>query len=91
MVSHGHIVVDGKRVTIPSFSVRSGNSIGIRKGSKDAALFGDLALRLKDYSPPRWLIFDEKNLEGKMKNAPTVDMKTGEPINLASVLDFYGR
>ena len=91
MVSHGHVTVNGKKVTIPSLGVRTGNVIGIRDGSKNKALFGDMALRLKDYTAPKWLILDEKKPEGKVKDMPVPDATAGDMGNLTSVLEFYGR
>ncbi|MBI3019859.1 MAG: 30S ribosomal protein S4 [Parcubacteria group bacterium] len=91
MVSHGHITVDGKKVTIPSFGVRPGNIIRIRDGSKNKTLFGDVAVRLKDYTAPTWLVLDEKKTEGKVKDMPVPDTAAGDIGNLTSVLEFYGR
>lgn len=91
MVSHGHIVVNDKKVTIPSFGVRLGDVVGIRKGSKDKALFGDMSLRLKDHTSPKWLLLDDKKTEGKIKDLPVPDAVTGDAANFTSVLEFYGR
>ena len=47
MTSHGHLTVNGKIVTIPSYQVKVGDVIGIREGSKKKALFSTLDERLK--------------------------------------------
>lgn len=91
MVSHGHVTVNDEKVTIPSLSVRAGDVISIRKGSKDKTIFGDLPERLKDYTAPKWLLLDEKKFEGTVKEMPTPGMATGDAGNLTSVLEFYGR
>ena len=89
MVSHGHIVVNGRKVTIPSAGVRPGDTVGVRKESKGKTLFADTALRLKEYTPPKWLTLDETGQEGTVKSPPTA--VGGEAVDLTSVLEFYGR
>lgn len=90
MVSHGHIVVDGKRVTIPSYRVSAPQLITIRAGSRAAALFRDLPEKFKEYNAPAWLSFDLERNEGKVLKEPKL---LGTPLHyeLAPVLEFYSR
>ena len=90
MVSHGHITVNGKKITIPSRPMRPGDVVGIRSGSANKTFFNDLAERLKEHAPPSWLSVDEKR-EGNVLKEPSPDSTSGEAMNLASVLEFYGR
>src|SRR6185436_9532268 len=55
MVSHGHFVVNGKKLTVPSYQVRPGDVISVREGSRKSPLFQDLGKKLKNYSAPAWL------------------------------------
>ena len=48
LVGHGHVAVNGRRVDIPSYLVRIGDIISIRKESKDHPAFKDLAERVKN-------------------------------------------
>ncbi len=88
MVSHGHFVVNGTRVTIPSYELKSGDMIRIREGSKGSKLFDNLVERLKDYNAPAWITFDVASLEGKVLDKPK---NTESFIDLNSVLEFYSR
>ncbi len=88
MVSHGHFMVNGTRVTIPSYELKSGDVIKIREGSKTSKLFTDLPTRLKDYSSPAWMNFDTGALEGKILDKPK---NTESFIDLNAVLEFYSR
>ncbi len=88
MVSHGHFIVNGQRVTIPSYELKSGDIIKIREGSKTKKIFDNLAERTKDYNPPKWLNFDVGNMEGKILDKPK---NTESFIDLNSVLEFYSR
>jgi small subunit ribosomal protein S4 len=88
MVSHGHFIVNDKRVTIPSYEVKKGDVIKIREGSKVSKLFTDLETRLKDYTNPAWVSFDAKKLEGHVLDKPK---NTETFLDLNAVLEFYSR
>ena len=88
MVSHGHFIVNDKRVTIPSYETRIGDIVKIREGSKAKKIFSDVAVKLKDYSAPQWLSFDIGSLQGKVSGVPK---NTEGFIDLNSVLEFYSR
>lgn len=90
MVSHGHIVIGGRKVTIPSYQMSQGDVFAIRAGSKDSALFAGLADRLKDAKHPSWLSFDAEKGEGKVAGAPRMDAAV-QPFDLPQVLEFYTR
>jgi small subunit ribosomal protein S4 len=88
MVSHGHFIVNGKKVTIPSYEVKPGDVISIREGSKGKKLFDNLTERLKDYNAPAWVSFDSVKLEGKTLAKPK---NTETFLDLNAVLEFYSR
>lgn len=88
IVAHGHILVNGKRLSIPSHRVRIGDVISIREGSKGSKLFTDLATRLKDYNTPNWISFDISKLEAKVNSLPK-EIESG--FDFAKVLEFYNR
>lgn len=90
MVSHGHIFVNGRKVTIPSYHVRIGDIVMIRKESRSLKLFEDLAIRLKQYVPPAWLELNKETAEGKcIADVTTVEMRFPFDINLVG--QFYAR
>jgi len=88
MVSHGHFTVDGKRVTIPSMSVRTGQKIAIREGSKSRKIFAGISERLKEYEAPPWLIFNPESMAGEVKGVPE---GRNAFFDLEAVLEFYSR
>lgn len=88
MVSHGHIIVNGKKTTVPSLHVKVGDIIAIREGSKKSVLFADMANKMKEYTCPNWLAFNVDSLSGKIQGKP----KNIEGyIDLNTVLEFYSR
>src|SRR3989338_793083 len=88
MVSHGHFVVNGKRVTIPSYGLKSGDVVKIREGSKSKKIFNNMAENLKDYNSPVWVSFDSNSMEGKILDKPK---NTEGFLDLSAVLEFYSR
>lgn len=90
LITHGHIIVDGKKVNIPSFQTRPRQVIGIREKSKSTPLFKDLSVTLKKYETLSWLSLDSKNLEGKIINMPSSG-EIGLLAEGALIGEFYSR
>ena len=90
IVSHGHILVNGKKYTIPSHKVKPGDAITIREGSRQTGLFVDLAEKHEQASIPTWLSFDAKKFEGSMKAAPVYD-PAETLFDPEQVLEYYSR
>jgi small subunit ribosomal protein S4 len=88
MVSHGHIIVNGVKSTIPSQRLKVGDIVSVREGSKKSILFSDMANKIKDYNCPNWLTFDVASLTGKIQGKPK---NTEGFIDLNTVLEFYSR
>ncbi len=87
-VSHGHILVNGRKTNVPSYQVKKGDIIKIKPSSLNCLIFKDLLSTIKKHEAPFWLELDKENLEGKVKSAPSdVEMSFG--INL--VVDFYSK
>ncbi len=89
LVSHGHILVDGRKVTIPSYYVKVGDKIEIRPESRASKLFEDIQMRLKQYAPPAWLKLDAANLKGECVGEPVIEGSLPFDINLVG--QFYAR
>ncbi|MFA7315868.1 MAG: 30S ribosomal protein S4 [Candidatus Paceibacterota bacterium] len=88
LVSHGHITVNGKKVTVASHRVRVGDIIAVRLGSQKSPLFTDMDTKLKDYTTPNWLSFDIGKLSGNVAGKPK---NTEGYLDLNTVLEFYSR
>lgn len=88
LTSHGHVRVNDRKMTIPSHQVKVGDIITIREGSRDSAMFTDLAE--KTTAVPAWLKFDAKNLEGKVEAVPTYE-PSETLFDPEQVFEFYSR
>ncbi len=90
LVSHGHITVNGKKINIPSYHVKTGDKISIRPQSASKKNFENLEIYLKKYKPPVWLEMDKDKKEGKVVGKPQaqdIEIKT----NLNAIVEFYSR
>ena len=88
IVSHGHLMVNGHRTTIPSYRLKVGDVIKIREGSKNKVLFQELPKKLKNYAYPAWLKFDAEKGEGEVIGKP-VNSETF--LNFNTMIEFYSR
>lgn len=89
VVTHGHILVNGRKVNIPSYKVQKGDIISVRKESKDSKIFTSLDDKEISKSP-NWLVLDFGKLEGKVIGDPGGD-EAPLNLNFSSVIEFYSR
>lgn len=90
MVTHGHVVVNGRRVNVPSYQVKVGDKVGVREQSKGLGLFKSYEERTKDYRVPTWLSFDQAAKAGVLAAEP-LKQDADVDINFSSILEFYSR
>lgn len=90
LVSHGHILVNGRKVRVPSCTVKAGDQIKIRPESKNNGAIQKFAEKKQDYNVPEWLSFDEGKGEGLIKGEPIMG-KSESNIDFESILEFYSR
>jgi small subunit ribosomal protein S4 len=88
LVSHGHILVNGRRNTIASHQVKVGDAISIREGSKSAKVFVGLAEKLAGMAPSHIVSVDPAKLEAKV----TGQVREVEAMfDTQKVLEYYSR
>lgn len=91
IVQHGHIAVNGRRTTIPSYLVRPGDVITVREGSRKRDYFKELRAYMEDRPPaPEWLGIDLNAMTGTVMREPErrdVDL----PLNEQLIVEYYSR
>lgn len=90
MVSHGHILVNGKRMKVPSYNVDQKDVLSIREGSMNKVFFTNLDEQLKEHVTPVWLSHDIKKNEAKLIGEPLADQASLQ-FDLTSVIEFYSK
>lgn len=90
LVVHGHVVLNGKKLNVPSAHVRIGDIITIREGSKNIGLLANFTEQHSMASVPAWLTFDVKKISGEKKQEPTFAEKESL-FDPELVLEYYSR
>lgn len=90
IASHGHVCVNGKKMTIPSHRVKVGDVISVREGSRQTGLFINLSDTHEAAGVPTWLSFDVKKMEGTMKAAPAYN-PAETLFDPEQVMEYYSR
>ena len=87
LVSHRQVLIDGKKVNIPSYQVKPGETITMTAKAMEIPAIKKL-LGTKKLSIPDWLA--RKAVVGKIKRLPVVD-DVSEPISTQDIIEFYSR
>ncbi|MRX72746.1 30S ribosomal protein S4 [Bacillus lacus] len=88
LVNHGHILVDGSRVDIPSFQVKTGQTLSLREKSRNLDIVKE-AVEVNSFIPD-YITFDADKLEGTFTRSPERSELPAE-INEALIVEFYSR
>jgi small subunit ribosomal protein S4 len=90
-VSHGHILVNGIRVKIPSFHVSKGDVISVRVGSRGKGIFGRLKELNEGKTAAAWLAVDYSKYEVTLTEEPRDPQGTEASLDFNTVIEFYSR
>lgn len=89
LVNHGHMLVNGRRVDIPSYSVRIGDEIVVREKSKQVKVIHE-SLDSASIARPEWLDLTKDQLKAKVREFPTRE-SVPFPVDLQLVVEFYAK
>jgi small subunit ribosomal protein S4 len=91
LVRHNHVLVNDKRVNIPSYRVKPGDKVSIRERSRKVAYI-KAALEASDSRPrPTWIEVDKEAFSGTMKSMPVRDELNEPAIREQYVVEYYSR
>ena len=90
IVQHGRVYVNGKRVDIPSYTVKIGEEISIKAKDPSRKRLIETFESLKDRAIPKWLEVDQANLKSKIVAMPTKD-DVGFPIQEQLIVELYSK
>ena len=90
LVRHGHITIDGRKITIPSFQVREGQSIVVKENSKKNDFIRAAVESARGRGIPDWLELNAESYTGKVLALPKrEDIKL--PIQEQLIVELYSR
>ena len=90
LVGHGHIALNGKRVTIPSLEVKKGDVISFRERSAALPVATSRTERLKKLQISPWLSLNPEKKEGTILRLPEAE-ETGILADMTKIKEFYSR
>jgi small subunit ribosomal protein S4 len=89
LVTHRHITVNGEIVNIPSYTLKPGETVGVRERSKSLEVITE-SLTTARYGSSSWLEFDEASMTGKFLNRPERE-EIPENIKEQLIVELYSK
>ncbi len=91
LINHGHLQVDGRKVDIPSYTVRAGQVISVDPVSLQKPYFVALA-KIWGKQPVKleWLAVDKKEFKAKLISLPTPE-QVKQPFDMKLIVEYYSR
>lgn len=90
LIGHGYFKIRGRECNIPSFEVKKGDVISMRKEKAGKPFVKELSVYLKKVQPPSWLKLDPQKMEGEVIGEPSPE-ESGVPSEISSIFEFYSR
>jgi small subunit ribosomal protein S4 len=90
LVRHGHILVSGRKVNIPSYQLRPGQEIAVKEKSRNAKVIQDALDMTGGRSLPSWLEFDRAALKAKVLSIPKRE-DVNFPIQEQMIVELYSK
>lgn len=90
MVGHRHILVNGKKVNIPSYQTGAGDVVEVREKSREMKRINESLELLSRRGFPEWLDLDRENYKGTVRRLPIREDVTF-PIEEQLIIEFYSR
>jgi small subunit ribosomal protein S4 len=90
LVRHGHFTVNGKKVDIPSYPVRAGDTISVRDKSGQNPTIQHAVEEVKGRGIPEWLLVEPAGLSGKVSQLPT-RVQINLPVQEQLIVELYSK
>lgn len=91
LVKHGHVLVNGKRVDIPSFLLKAGDRIEVREKSHGIKCIALSLTQSESRAQLSWLEVDKSTFSGTFKGVPVRDELNEPAINEQFIVEYYSR
>ena len=90
VIRHGHVLVNGRKVDIPSYLLRPGDSVQIREKSRNSVRIQEAIVSAERKSVPAWLDLEIKDFKGVFKNYPTRE-EIALPVQEQLIVELYSK
>lgn len=89
-ITHGHFMVNGKKVDIPSFLMKDGDIIEVRPKSRGMKMLVEAVERSEATTPYSWLTVDKENMRGSFDSIPAAS-DIPSTVDLRLIVEFYSK
>lgn len=90
LISHGHIVVNGKEINLPSYQVKEGDWVSVKDSSRDMPEIIDSLSKIEHRGIPAWVEVDSVNHTGKVLRIPSRD-EIQLPVQEQLIVELYSK
>jgi small subunit ribosomal protein S4 len=90
LVRHGHFLINGRRVNIPSYLIRSGDVIEVKEKSRTITRVVEALAAVERRGVPAWITLDKENFKGTVTALPTREDVT-LPIREQLIIELYSK
>ena len=90
LVNHEHFLVNGRKVNVPSYQLRPGDTIAVTESSKKAGAIVEALAATGGRRTPEWLSMDVNAMSGQVLAVPTRE-QIDTQVNEALIVEFYSR
>lgn len=90
LITHGHIRVNGKTTSIPSFAVRTGDTVSVVPSSEQSVHFIQVQKSAPQQKLPAWISLDPKKLEGTILHVP-IGEELPQGLQVHLIVEYYSR
>ena len=88
VVGHKHVLVNGKKVNIPSYLVKAGDVIELTEKAKGLQRYKEISEITSGRLVPEWMDVDQENFKGTIKELPTREM-IDVPVDEMLIVELY--
>jgi small subunit ribosomal protein S4 len=90
LVRHGHFLINGKKVDIPSYAVKMGDEVRVREASAKSAVVAHAIDEVKGRGVPEWLQVDAASTLGRVLSIPTRE-QINLPVQEQLIVELYSK
>lgn len=90
LVNHGHFLVNGKKVDIPSYEIKNGYFIEVKESSRNVPEVVDSISKAEHRGIPIWVEVDSANMRGKVLHVPTRE-EIQLPVQEQLIVELYSK
>lgn len=90
LIAHGHFLVNGKKVNLPSYIVKVGDLVEVKESSRDIPEINNSLSKIEHRGLPTWVEVDSANFKGKVLHVPSRD-EVQLPVQEQLIVELYSK